>query len=447
MTRAMTTSRSTSLIFNAPIYLASLAALLTWLLVAFLLRHGILLTPDGWAYWEGAVSLLHGEGYTYFGGEPLTDWGVLFSLYLSGVQLLLGVHGHALRLSVIALAGLTSGAWVYLVATLAKPRAGWPVTLLYLLYAATFISLAYRFLLAETLFLWLLALLLLGLHQLDRRVSAGQAFWLPFLGVNLLLFLLLLTRNPALALLPGLLWALYLSLRPLPRRQRLLLTLLTGLLTSAAWLGVRILLEQTGSHPITIGGRFTPLAYGWQLLSGLASLWGPPTFRLSWLALGSLGGATLLVAAGLVRGAYKPLAAAQMRLLVDFTVLLSGAGGLYLLFNFTVVHDELNDRFLWFLALGLVGLLGAWLSWLPPSRERHLLLAVLALVTACQLLRAGYTWLVAQPNPGVVTPTMTIAPDTISGPPVRKGAYTLVAPPAYEWIDRRYRVHAGEQRP
>jgi hypothetical protein len=36
-----------------------------------ILRNGIWFTPDSWAYWEGAVSILRGEGYQWFHGSPV----------------------------------------------------------------------------------------------------------------------------------------------------------------------------------------------------------------------------------------------------------------------------------------------------------------------------------------------------------------------------------------
>lgn len=127
---------------NRSTYLLLFASGLTVLLSSFFLYDGVALSPDGWAYWEGSVSLLSGNGYTYFGGEPLTDWGILFPLLLAIVQKLIGIHGGARSVSILLLAALTSGAWVYLFATLSNSTQRWPAQWLYALYTATFISLS-----------------------------------------------------------------------------------------------------------------------------------------------------------------------------------------------------------------------------------------------------------------------------------------------------------------
>ena len=55
-------------------------------LASFAVLHvrGIGLNPDSWAYWEGAVSLCAGRGYTYFSGARIVEWPPLCSVYLAG---------------------------------------------------------------------------------------------------------------------------------------------------------------------------------------------------------------------------------------------------------------------------------------------------------------------------------------------------------------------------
>ena len=51
------------------------------------------LSPDGWAYWEGSVSLLTGHGYRYFGGTPIIHWPPGLSAFASGLRCRLTASG------------------------------------------------------------------------------------------------------------------------------------------------------------------------------------------------------------------------------------------------------------------------------------------------------------------------------------------------------------------
>lgn len=434
---------------NPPTYLMLFSAVLTLLLSSFFLRDGIALSPDGWAYWEGAVSLLKGHGYTYFGGEPLTDWGALFSLYLAGIQKLVGIHGQALRLSILCLAGLTSGAWVYLFTILSNSTTSWPVLMCYALYVATFISLYYQILLSETLFLLLLAGLFISLRVFCRHTLVGQVRILPLLSITLFVSLLLACRNSALAFLPGLTLVLGLSLRASTWRQRILLPLMVNLLAIGNWLGFRALFAQVGSHPLSLGGHYSPVQYVQQLLSGIASLSGPRQLGLGWVVFGVLSLALAQLTYGLLRQNKQPQTDEQIVLCYLLILLLSGTGGVYLLFNFTYISDPLNGRFIWHLLLGIVGFIAAGLTWVPQPDQRRRLLLALTLIVIVQLMRTGRMLVHQEQETGIpgylVTPMMTITPNYIAGSPLSVGSYTLVAPPSYEWIDRHYQTHTGGQ--
>ena len=87
------------------------------------LRHGIRLTPDGWAYWEGSVSLLRGCGYLYYGGKSIVLYPPLFSIYLAIVQAITGVSGASLALAISLLAGFSAASWTALHLLLAPRNA------------------------------------------------------------------------------------------------------------------------------------------------------------------------------------------------------------------------------------------------------------------------------------------------------------------------------------
>src|SRR5262249_24841437 len=63
---------------------AAIAGGVTFAATLAMLRHGIAITSDGWAYWQGSVSLLEGRGYTFlYYDVPIQAWPPLYSLYLA----------------------------------------------------------------------------------------------------------------------------------------------------------------------------------------------------------------------------------------------------------------------------------------------------------------------------------------------------------------------------
>jgi hypothetical protein len=79
--------------------------LLTW--------RGIALTPDGWAYWQGAVSIAEGRGYRLFSGGAITSWPALYSLYLSQWTLVMGPTGRGLIVASAVLVGAQAWLWCH----------------------------------------------------------------------------------------------------------------------------------------------------------------------------------------------------------------------------------------------------------------------------------------------------------------------------------------------
>ena len=85
---------------------AALAGLCGALATAWMLRDGIIVTIDGWYYWEGSISLLEGNGYTSFSGDPIFRYPALFPLYLSVMQRLFSPNGFGLVAAVVLLGAL-----------------------------------------------------------------------------------------------------------------------------------------------------------------------------------------------------------------------------------------------------------------------------------------------------------------------------------------------------
>lgn len=82
--------------------------------VAYVLAHpaGMPIDPDGWAVWQGAVSISTGHGYTYFLGNPVTAWPPLYSAYLALWTWLLGPTGWSLLAANFVLIVLQAALWM-----------------------------------------------------------------------------------------------------------------------------------------------------------------------------------------------------------------------------------------------------------------------------------------------------------------------------------------------
>jgi hypothetical protein len=95
---------------------------------AALLRKGVVLGADSWAYWEGSVSLLERGQYTYFGGVSIFVFPPLFSCVLALFQAVLGISARSLAVALASCVAAGSAAWllVYLLLTGRRERVSLP---------------------------------------------------------------------------------------------------------------------------------------------------------------------------------------------------------------------------------------------------------------------------------------------------------------------------------
>lgn len=465
-----------------------LGGLLTTLLSLLLLRHGIILTPDGWAYWEGSVSLLHGDGFVYFGGQPIRHYPPLFSLYLALWQFVFGVSGWTLCLATAVSMGLSSALWIGLFRSLFGDQRTGLHSLLLVVFISSFLAACSGLLLSESLHFALQALLLIVLVRFlptarqTPRETAGTSesvdasssrpwsltFWSVVLLVGSLFLLLLLCRNASLIFAPAI--ALFAWRFANGRRidVRAVSFLAMTLIPIVAWYTVRKLLHQTGSHQLQLfGGRSYAGDYIWQFAESSAYLMGT----------GIVGAVLLIVViAFLVRGtcltdqSRNPREVGRIEFL--FVFLVSSVADLWLIFNMTYIADPLKARYVWFVPLMLVGLAIALLTHSLASRWKTAVLVCLALVLIFQCYRTAVVVAVtlepskAMPRsdvavisesffdmyalhvmPGrLVSPHETLSPDwhqTAVNPEELKcksqGDLLVVCPSHYRWIDRHYR--------
>jgi hypothetical protein len=409
---------------------AGLSALFQW--------PGLALSPDGWAYWEGSVSWLHGDGYRYLGGQPITLWPPLFSLWLAAWQATLGPLAGTVAIAQAVAIGGAGVIW----ARLALVEGGLGgAGFLALPALAGLLAFSQRELGAESLYMALLGLALStasrpAIRSPDSGVELSTPSWI---GLALLLAALLLTRNSALAVLPGVLLVARASDGDV-RGHPTLRALAAGAGAVALWVAGRAALGQTGSHPLVVPApsRFFDVARG--ELAQLVEVAGPRTLSLGAILLL----AHLALGAGLVRwiarGGADGRGVVAARLLLFAVVSLAG-------FVLLVpIASPLETRFGRF-ALCVAPLFAVVPALVARSRAPRALRALawmLLLATLGVQARRATFWIsssLRDPMPGGLAWASCLDP--------RGAAVGCVTPPDFAWIDRHYRERGaapGERR-
>lgn len=416
------------------------AATLVGLLLAF--RHGIVCSPDGWAYWGSSVMLLHGHGYLDWHGLPVQQWPPLYPLWLAGWQAALGVSGRSVAVATAAAGALGAGLlcrWALARVPAQGPR--WPVAV----YCAAWTTGLVRAVQAESLMLPLLAGMLLCADA-ARRARGSAAHWLLVLAMALCALLGAAVRNASLPL--GLAGAVLLLAdrgRPVARRA-----LAAGALTAicgGGWLALRLWLGQGDSHVVGLDAGSLPAGeLAWQFLRGLDRGVAPfplgmLTLALALLALGPL-------AARARRGLGLPPPQPRHGDVVAFVLL--ALAGLYGLFLVTRIADPPRERFVGPAAAVVVALAVAVARSVPRPAWRWALLAVLLAQPVARAVRYA---VVGRGDPGTpvtttggasfVLPGDTLHPDLRSETLLADGR-RVVVPPLFEW--QAVRLQRGEGR-
>lgn len=384
---------------------------------ALLLRRGIVMGPDSWAYWEASVSLLERGTYSYFGGQRVVAFPPLFAAWLAAVQAVLGVSARALIASQVALAGAAAWQWTRLYLEIAGQERSRVADALAVAAVACALAVSAQTLLSESL--WL-ALLPLALRACSCPGPRGA------LGLSLAAAGLLLCRNVTVAFLPALGAYAVLRAEPAARRRRAAEAAAALAGPVALWLAARRWLGQSTAHAFGSGGAGL-LAYLGESATGLAEALGPA--RLG-------AGAALLAAAAAVWSAAclrRDGRGARARALGAFVGL--GLVGQAALFAATYVAEPVRGRFLVFAALA------AAVAVLASARPDAGLLgrAALALGTALAavaLLRVGVKARLAGIEQPVLPGRTTVSSSYWNGPPVPRAGLVLVAPPTYPWLAR-----------
>jgi hypothetical protein len=398
-----------------------LSAVLAAIVFAILHRNAIEVTPDGWAYWQGSVSLLEGNGFRYFSGGEVTDWPPLYSLYLAGWISVLGPTGLCLILANGALAAAQAAGWIGLAQgtlQMARGAAGFWGALLSAVFAAIFIPLWEGPALAHNLLYTILpfqAALALNFARPRDRTAARLA------ALTLTSALLLLTHNSGIVFVLAAALFVFLS----GRKSLITRALFSAIVTAiplGVWLAVRMMFNQDESHPLG-EGRFTAAEYVQQAINGAGNLILPPPLT----AIAALGITALI--------AWLCIALAAGRSVRWFPLLYTGMPFVLLIviFNATWVYDPLSDpRFTLFVPLTVLPLA------MMMTRNRPIVLVLLALFTMpalrYRIASARYYLSHAANYSNAVGTNYVLSHAPAPGQLIaQRGGTILVAPPRYDW--------------
>ena len=394
------------------------AALFTFLMLGI----GITVPPDGWAYWEGSVSILNGQGYVRFGGGQINAFPPLYPVLLAASQKIFGVSGATLILTTSVLAGMTVSIWSFARFDVQQDtkldRAhAW----LFALFVTFFIPSYFTGLLSETLFLPLYGLLVILINRAIVRPSNRFAGKLCMGSV--LLLAMLLTRNASVVLIPPLAILAFLYGRSYSMGRAVIATAaIAGAVV--VWLLVRHWLGQGQSHLPGSVGAYSWAEYLRQILDDMALRVAPLRF----------GGGYVVASGLLISGIWAHVAYAKHGAARGIIVANAGWSTfslslLFVLFNFTYVSDELAGRFMWQYVLHFIFVFTLAAAFVPVPTGR-VLVALMMVVLAIQVLRTAthVKTRISGDAKANVQSFHTIRPDFIERPPERHGTMQLISP-------------------
>ena len=388
--------------------------------------RGIPLSPDGWAYWQAAVSLANGSGYRDFSGSPLTAWPPLYPIYLSLWVRLLGATGVALIAANGLLVILQSVVWqltIHRIWCVDREHRYMHAALGTTAYIALYVPLTFQAAHSANLGLLCASVMVLATWMTSQSLTKQNQSW--WLAISITAATLsLLSHNVNLALVAGCASALLITRRNAPRDLALSAALL--IVPIALWFAVRWYLGQLGSHPVGIGiANFSAMQYAVQMAFVVGNLMVPSAFGLPFLA-----------SSGLLAWCFWALLAPtkyQHPPAVRFTagLVLISSGLTVLLFSLTSVTDPIGQRFVGWIPILIVPAI--------LIRATRLGVAVFLIATACVLtpnvhrfviFSAIHADLQPQKEIGVLFPIEAlISPNYTSGPPVQTDRGLLIAPP------------------
>lgn len=399
-----------------------------------ILRNGIWFTPDSWAYWEGSVSILRGEGYQWFHGSPVQRWPPLFSCYLAAWQWLLGVSGETLRVAMVVSTGVGATIWVvFLSATMRPGRVtAWCCVFLIAMFAQVT-----RHLMAESLtMIFLPVLLLLSVHA--SEASTRPRFMTLSLLAALVCAMLLLTKLVCASFACAVVVSSVLN-RSMGRGTRVAACALFAIVALAPALIAKFTLATEWIYPVGVGvAKHGPVEYLFQIARGFGDRFAPaPLGVVVWLFVAAVGVSRLTPDPG----------RARVRICVAFCVLTTIV--MYAMFNLTWIFAELKGRFLYFVPL----LTGATILMVVHTIANTRLRAVLIVLIVALPVGKTIKYVIKGRAPATtmsdekaleshfIRARFTIDPSYTASPPrLRDDGKLLVSTPGADWVETQMRA-------
>jgi hypothetical protein len=162
--------------------------------------HGMPIIPecgDGWAYWQGAISISDGLGYRDFSGAPILFWPPAYSTYLASWTALFGPTALAMVLGNAFLVAVQAVLWYHFF-SLAGARPSAAVKTLIAVYIGLFVPLNHQSIYAHNLLDTLLPGLLISVWMfISAKDSRAGIKWVALTAI--LGTLCLLAHNSAVA--------------------------------------------------------------------------------------------------------------------------------------------------------------------------------------------------------------------------------------------------------
>ncbi len=398
-------------------------------LVVYVLLHlvGIGMVIDGWAAWQGAVSLATGHGYTYLSGEPVLSWPPLYPLYLAAWIFFTGPVGWSLIAANAVLISAQALCWYQLTRTISidsglhqQPSTSYALSL----FIGLYLNVLQWQVFAHNLVYVLLPLFLRSIWKCVATNKAHDTWGELALAIGLGIALML-THHSCVAFIGAA--ALIVAVRQSSLAIGAVQALLLVTIPLGIWKLVRDSLNQAGSHLIGWGnGAYSVPEYVEQLIRGSGNLLVPDRYLASF--------AVVLFFSGITAWFFRSKKAAALRF---GTAFVACSLAIFLaIFSVTWLASPLNGRFLIYVPLLILPPLFILARETAPKTA--MMVAVLFILPQAYWVTNWGTRQIREtlaeqgfPN-DFALPNVYLSRSYLQGPPVKTDRGILISPFAFD---------------